>query len=207
MHTSLPALIRAIAAVISLSLLSACSVTPITVTTAAVSGDPRTIGTVFDDERIERDARNFFRADGEIVSACHINVSSFNQLVLLSGECPTEKLRAEAETYTGQIAKVRQIFNEITLAAPSTLATRSNDSFVTTKVKTALFAVRDLPARNIKVVTESGIVFLMGMIDESSAKIAADVAANTRGVARVVKMFEYPTASLNAGSVAYQQID
>lgn len=204
MNISLLTLGRFFIAAGVLALLGACSVTPITATTAAVSGDPRTIGTVFEDERIESRARDFFRADGEIASACHINVSSFNQRVLLSGECPTESLSAEAATYTGQIAKVRQIFNEITIAAPSDLATRSNDSFVTSKVKTKLFTVRDLPARNIKVVTESGVVFMMGMIDEASAKIAADVAANTSGVVRVVKMFEYPTASLNTASVAYQ---
>ena len=195
---------RFIAALACVSCLNACSVTPITATTAAVSGDPRTIGTVFEDERIEKDTHNFFSADGEIASACHINVSSFNQRVLLSGECPTEQLRTEAETYTGQVAKVRQIFNEIVIAAPSTLTTRSSDSFVTTKIKTKLFVVRDLPARNIKVVTESGTVYLMGMVDEASANIAAEVAADSRGVARVVKLFEYPTASLNVPSVAYQ---
>lgn len=167
-------------------------ITPITATTAALSNDPRTTGTVIDDERIESKVRAMFNADGDLSQSCHINVTSYSQRVLLSGECPTPELVAEAEDYSGQIANVRSIHNQIAVGVPSLIAAQSVDSLITTKVKTRLFSIKSLPSKNIKVVTEAGVVFLMGIIDRDSADIAANSAAATGGVVRVVKFFEHP---------------
>ncbi len=173
--------------------LAACSpLTATTATTAAVSGDPRTTGTVIEDERIERKAADFFNADAEISQSCHLNVTSYNQQVLLTGECPTEQLRAKAAEYAGRVAKVAHIFNEIAVAAPSPLSARTADSLITTKVKSKLLAIKDMPSGNIKVVTEARVVYMMGLIDKGSANTAADTAAGVGGVSKVVKLFQHP---------------
>lgn len=174
------------------SLLACAPVTPITATTAAVSGDPRTTGTVVEDERIESKAADFFNADAQISQACHLNVASYNRWVLITGECPTEKLRTDAETFASRVAKVERVFNEIVLTTPSTLNSRSADALTTTKVKTKLFTIKSLPSRNMKVITEAGVVFLMGIVDSASGDSAASVAASVSGVNKVVKLFELP---------------
>ncbi|MCB1746002.1 MAG: BON domain-containing protein [Gammaproteobacteria bacterium] len=173
-----------------LAALHGCA--PLTATGAAVSGDRRSTGTVFDDEQIESKAHDFFNADQELVQACHINATSYNQQVLLSGECPTDQLRQKAAEYTKRVGKVRNIFNEIALAAPSTLTARSADGLITTKVRAKLLTINDLPGSNIKVVTEAGVVFMMGLVDEASGNAAAEAAATVGGVAKVVKLFEHP---------------
>jgi osmotically-inducible protein OsmY len=121
-----------------------------------------------------------------------INVASYNRRVLLSGECPKPELIAKAENYCGQVANVRSIHNEIVVAIPTMIAAQSADSLITTKIKTKMFSVRSLPGKNVKVVTEAGVVFLMGIIDRDSADVAANLAASTAGVVRVIKLFEHP---------------
>jgi osmotically-inducible protein OsmY len=165
---------------------------PLTATGAAVTGDRRTTGTVMDDEGIERRAYDLFNADVELDQACHLNATSYNEQVLLTGECPTEQLRRKAVDYAGRVGKVRHIFNEIVLAAPSTLASRSNDGLITTKVRAKLITIKNLPNSNIKVVTEAGVVFMMGLVDETSGNIAAEATATVGGVSKVVKLFEHP---------------
>jgi len=172
------------------SLLTACA--PLSATGAAVTSDRRTTGTVFDDEQIESRTSDFFSADAELAQACHLNVTSYNQQILLTGECPTEALRAKAADYAGRVGKVRNIFNEIAIAAPSTLAARSADSLVTTKVKAKLLTIKDLPSTAIKVVTEAGVVYLMGLVAVDTGNVAAEAAATIGGVAKVVKLFEHP---------------
>ena len=182
--TKIAALVTAIA------LLGGCA--SLKATGAAVTGDRRTTGTVYDDEQIESKAGDFFDADAELAQACHINATSYNRQVVLTGECPTEKLRAKAADYAGRVGKVRNIFNEIALAAPSTLGARTNDSLLTTKVRATLFTMKELPSKNIKVVTEAAVVYLMGLVDEATGDRAAQAAAGIGGVAKVVELFEHP---------------
>lgn len=172
------------------ALLSGCA--PLSATGAAVSGDRRTTGSVFDDEEIKNRAGDFFRADADLAQACNLNVTSLNQQVLLTGECPTNELRAKAGEYAGRVAKVRKVFNEVAVAAPSTLPSRSADALVTTKVKAKLLTIKDMPNANIKVVTEAGVVYLLGLVDAESGNIAADAASTVGGVVKVVKLFEHP---------------
>lgn len=173
-------------------LLSLPGCAPLTATGAAVSGDKRTTGTVVDDEQIEAKASDFFKADSALAQSCHLNVTSYNQVVLLSGECPTEDLRTRANEYVGRVAKVRHVHNEVVLGSPSTVSARTNDGLITTKVKAKLFTITNLSDRNIKVVTEAGVVYLMGLVDRDAGDIAAETAAALSGPNKVVKLFEHP---------------
>lgn len=177
-------------AMTSLLTLPACA--PLTATGAAVSGDRRTTGTVIEDQQIEAKTLDFFKADAELAQNCHINVTSYNQIVLLTGECPTDALRTRANEYAGRVAKVRHVHNEIVIGAPSTVTARTNDGLITTKVKAKLFTITDLSDRNIKVVTEAGTVYLLGLVDRNSGDAAATTAAALGGVGKVVKLFEHP---------------
>lgn len=190
MSMKLIAAVRLLALLCCLQALAGCA--PLTATGAAVSGDRRTTGTVIDDEQIEGKAAKFFSADAELAQACHINVTSYNQQVLLTGECPTNELRAKAADYTSRVAKVRHIFNEIAIDAPSPLSSRTNDGLITTKARAKLLTIKDLPESNIKVVTENGVVYLMGLVDTESGNVATEAVRTIGGVAKVVKLFEHP---------------
>ncbi|MEX2482250.1 MAG: BON domain-containing protein [Gammaproteobacteria bacterium] len=190
MTSKLIAGVKAAALMACLWSIAGCA--PLNATGAAVTGDRRTTGTVFDDSQIESHANGFFRSDAELSQACHLNVTSYNQQVLLTGECPTKELRAKAADYAGRVAKVRNVFNEIAIAAPSTLSSRSGDSLITTKVKAKLLTIKGLPTSHIKVVTEANVVYLMGLVDAASGDTAAEAASTVGGVAKVVKLFEHP---------------
>lgn len=178
--------------VVIAALLALPGCTPLTATGAAVTGDPRTTGTVVDDQQIEGKTRDFFKADADLARNCHLNVTSYNQLVLLTGECPTEAMRNRAGEYAGRVAKVRHVHNEIVIGAPSTVTMRTNDGLITTKVKGKLFTITNLSDRNVKVVTEAGTVYLLGLVDRDSGDAAAQAAAALGGVGKVVKLFEHP---------------
>ena len=161
---------------------------------ATVAHDRRTAGTFVDDEIIELKAAGKLSDDKEISSQTHINVTSYNTIILLSGEVPNEALRSRAAELVRPIAKVRQVHNELVIAAPSSLLSRTSDSWITTKVKTKLFGIKDMPgfdASRVKVVSENGTVFLMGIVKRVEADAATDVARRVAGVQRVVKLFEY----------------
>lgn len=160
-------------------------------TSAVVATDPRTAGTVVEDQSIELKAGKALRDDPELKEQAHLSVTSYNMAVLLAGQAPTEALRDRAVGIVRGIEKVRHVHNEITIAAPSSMMTRTADSTLTAKVKTRLFANKNLNAAHVKVVTEDGTVFLMGLVPESQGRIAAEVASTTGGVQRVVKLFEY----------------
>lgn len=174
-------------------LLSGCAAFVVggAATSAVVANDPRTTGTFVEDQAIEVKAYGLLREDTDINSQTHISVTSYNQVVLLSGQAPTEALRQRAVEMVAGIDKIRHIHNEVVIAAPSTVMSRTNDTVLTTKVKTRLFADKKLEATRIKVVTENGVVFLMGVITQDEGDQAATIASTTSGVQKVVKLFEY----------------
>jgi len=185
-----------IVALITANLFYGC--TPVVVGGAAAGGaavyDRRTVGSFVDDEGVELKSRMAIFNDKELNSQIHINITSFNGIVLLSGEAPTAELRARAETITRGIEKVRLVHNEMSIAAPSSLMTRSSDTLITGKVKTSLFGIKGLEGFNptrVKVVTENGTVYLMGMLYRSEAAAVTEKARQVSGVQRVVKLFEY----------------
>ncbi len=160
-------------------------------TTVIVAKDPRTTGTMIDDKGIQIKASDAIHRDGLLADQVHINVTSYNGVVLLTGETPTVELRAHAEQLVREIEKVRRVYNEIKVAAPSSGLTRSSDTLITTKVKTRLLAEKEFDSGRVKVVTENGTVYLMGLVSRHEAAVATEIARGTSGVQRVVRLFEY----------------
>ena len=159
-----------------------------------IAHDRRTVGTYIDDEGIELKAGAAIRKEKELSSQIHINIISINGVVLLVGQAPTEALRQQAGSITQGIEKVRLVHNEMTVAAPNSMMTRSSDSVITTKVKSSLFGVKghdDFDPTRVKVVTENGTVFLMGLLYHAEADAVAAKASQVGGVQKVVKLFEY----------------
>lgn len=158
---------------------------------ASAAVDRRTTGTLIEDEAIELKARKAFSADKEVSDQAHLNVTSYNTVVLVSGEAPTEELRTRAVELVRKIQKVSRVHNEVTVAAPSSMMSRSSDSVITSKVKTKLLGNEDIDGIHVKVVTENGVVYLMGLLSRAEADRATEVARLTGGVQKVVKLFEY----------------
>lgn len=162
-------------------------------TTATVAHDRRTTGSVVEDTAITRRVNSGLHADEELQENSHVNVSVFNGWVLLSGEAPTEAFRARAGDIARAQDKVRRVFNEITIAAPSSAMTRSSDAWITTKVKSSLLGVKidGYDPTRVKVVTENGTVFLLGLVYHKEADATVAKTQEVAGVQRVVKLFEY----------------
>lgn len=162
------------------------------VTTATVARDQRTAGTILDDSRIESKAADFFNADAELAQQAHLSVLAHNGMVLLVGQTPTEEMKKRAVDYVSRIAKVRHIYDELTVQAPIPTLTRTNDGLITTKVKGKLITIKDVNSTDVKVLTENGVVYLMGLLDQPTGDAVAEVVAGLSGVSKVVKLFEAP---------------
>ena len=160
-------------------------------TGAVVAHDRRSTGAYVDDEIIEWKIFEVIRSDDGLRDQAHINATSFNGIVLLTGEVPSEELRQRAVDLAKGVNKVRQVHDEITVAAPSSMLSRSGDTWITGKVKTAIFNDNTDLASRTKVVTEKGIVYLMGIVTPDEAESATEIARRVGGVQRVVKVFEY----------------
>ena len=158
---------------------------------AMATQDRRTTGTIVDDELIELKVQAAIYADETLKDQTHVSVTSFNGIVLLTGEAPGESLRTRVTEIARGIPKVRSVQNEIALQAPSSLLARTNDTVVTGRVKAALLATDALSGVHIKVVTERGAVYLRGLLRQAEADRATDTARRVAGVQRVVKVLEY----------------
>ena len=176
---------------------------------ALVVTDRRTSGTQIEDEAIELKASSRF--DERLGGRGHIVTTSYNRVVLLTGQVPTAGDKVLAEQVAAGIDNVRSVVNELAVAGNSSLITRSGDSLVTGRVKTRFFEAKDLMANSMKVVTESGTVYLMGRVTEREAARATDIARSTRGVQKVVRVFDLlteaelaalPPAANSAGKTA-----
>ena len=160
----------------------------------AVAYSRRSAGTMVDDEKIEIQALRSVRTDDEIGRSLHISIISYNGVVLMVGQAPTQDIRNRAETLVSGVPKVRLVHNEMIIAAPSSLATRSSDTITTSRVKTSILGIskgEDSPGLRTKVVTENGIVYLMGLLTHNEADAVTEAARQVGGVQRVVKLFEY----------------
>ena len=157
--------------------------------TAAVIGeDRRTVGTVTEDQGIELKAEN--RINDKFKDA-HINVTSYSRMVLITGEAPDAAAKAEIEKIARAVENVRGVYNEIAIGSPSPLSARTNDSYITSKVKARFVDQRKFNAIHVKVVTEASVVYLLGLVKRKEADDAVEIARTTSGVQRVVKLFEY----------------
>lgn len=155
----------------------------------AMAADRRTSGIYVEDENIE--LKTLKRLSQYMDKASHINVTSYNRIVLLTGEVPNDGQLAQAETLTREISNVRNIHNGLTVGPASSIGDRSNDTYLTTKVKTRFVSENLFPANVVKVITEAGVVYLMGIVSEKEANDAVEIARTTEGVTKVVKVFEY----------------
>ena len=161
-------------------------------TAGIVVFDNRAAKTMVDDRDITFRLQSRLNGDPELGSVAHLSVTSFNRVVLLVGQVPSDILRQRAEDMVRSNPKVRIVYNEITVVEkPSGLMTRTNDSWITTKVKTILAATSRLNSTSLKIVTEKGVVYLMGLTTKGQGSIAADKARTVFGVNKVVKLFEY----------------
>ena len=156
---------------------------------ALATADRRTLGAQTDDKAIavKADLR-LPKITGEDV---HINVNSFNRKVLMTGEVKDEAMKAAVEREVRAIDGVQSVLNELVVAGPSTYTQRSNDALITTKVKASLVDMKTISATSFKVITERGVVYLMGRVTQREGQVAADVTRGVSGVTQVVKVLEY----------------
>ena len=165
--------------------------------TALVVTDRRTAGVQLEDQNIE--LKSIARVRDALTDRGHVNVTSFNRMVLLTGEVPTEADRTAVEQAVARIENVRSTVNDLTVAGNSSLTSRSNDTILTSKVKATFVDAKDLQSQAVKVTTERGTVYLMGRVSEREATRAADLARGISGVQKVVRVFDVLTdAELSA---------
>ncbi len=151
--------------------------------------DRRSSGTVLEDQTIEIKAGN--RITEKYGEQVNINVTSFNRFVLLSGQAPTDEIKQDVSVLVLEVPNVRNIQNEIVVAGISSKTSRASDALLTSRVKGRLAQNKEVSANNVKVVSENGTVFLMGLVTRAEAETASQTAATTSGAQRVVKVFEY----------------
>jgi osmotically-inducible protein OsmY len=183
-------------AALALALSSLAGCVPVVVVGAAAGGamvatDRRTTGTQVDDESIELKVAH--QAGQQYGDRIHLNVTSYNGVVLLTGEVPDQGVWASIGGIAKSTEKVRAVNNELVVAPNTDLSSRSNDTYITSKVKSRMIEANKFPPNAVKVVTERGVVYLMGIVSTEEGATAGETAATTAGVVRVVKFFQYKT--------------
>ena len=149
------------------------------------------VSEAFDDSRNESLAKKRIKNVNPGLADANINVTSFDGIVLLTGQVSSADLIPIASAQVEPLRNVRKVHNELTVAGKTTLLSRTNDSWLTTKLKSALSAAESSDATRIKVVTENGVVYLMGLLTRAEADAAGDIARDIQGVQKIVKVFEY----------------
>jgi osmotically-inducible protein OsmY len=158
---------------------------------AVANADRRTLGAQTDDKSISVKAE--LRMPALTGKYGHINVNSFNRQVLLTGEVADAATKAAVEREVRAIDGVVAVANELEIAGPASYTSRSNDALITGKVKASLVDMKTISATSFKVITERGVVYLMGRVTQREGQVGADVARGVSGVTKVVKVFEYIT--------------
>lgn len=181
----------AAALISALPLLQGC--VPAVVGAGAAAGvmtahDRRTTGTQADDEGLEWKAAQ--QIPENYKNDAHVNFTAFNRRLLITGEVPSEDARNVIGERVGRLEGVKEVFNETVVGAASSLSSRTNDSYVTSKVKARLVDEKTISANHVKVVTEAGVVYLMGIVTEREGKVAVAVTRTTAGVRKVVNLTE-----------------
>ena len=170
--------------------LSACA--PLMMGGAFMGGvsasDRRTLGAQIEDEAIESKAAK--RIEENVGERVHVNITSYNRQLLLTGEVPNEQDKALVEQVVSRVENVRAVFNELAVMGPSTLTQRSSDTLMTGRIKAGLIDSKDLTSNAFKIISERGTVFLMGRVTLRESDRATDIARTTNGVQKVVRLFE-----------------
>ena len=181
-------------AILAASLSTGCVATAVTVaavTSVDVAHDRRTLGEYIDDHGIEFTIRTFIVRDDELRKDGHISVTSLNGIVLLSGQAPTKEMKNRVSNYARDVEGVRQLVDEVQISGETGYLSRTNDVWLTTKVKSILFAKTKLDANRVKVVSEAGSVYLMGLVTREEGQRATQIVREIGGVSQVVQVFEY----------------
>jgi osmotically-inducible protein OsmY len=178
-----------------LSLLSACAA-PLFIAGGAAAGvmvakDHRSAEVMLNDERIEVSTQERITEDAELLAGSHVNITSYNGVVLISGEVVLPMYKAQIEKMVREEKGVREVRNELRIAQASSSESRRNDTVLTSRVLSRLFDTANIDSTNVKVISENATVYLMGMLSRAEAERVVQVARHTPGVARVVKVFEY----------------
>ena len=174
----------------SLALISACA--PILTNQPVVDNKgSRSLGTLYNDQLIETTALDAIFRASPLLESAHISVVSINGIVLLIGQVPSEDTKVISGAKVKGVSNVRKVHNELLVSGPSSYIVRTNDTLITTKVKARMLGETNFPATRVKVVTENGVVYLMGLVSRVEADWAVKVTSNASGIQRIVKVFEY----------------
>jgi osmotically-inducible protein OsmY len=176
------------------TLLSACAA-PLMfaggATAIVAANDRRTAGSQLDDQSIELKSSKALGDDASLKNNAHINVTSYNGVVLITGETTTNELREHVVSTVRGIPGVRRIVNDLRVAPPSPISARTQDTWITGKVKSRMLGKKELDSLQVKVVTENSVVYLMGLVTQPEAEIAANSISDVSGIDHIVKLFEY----------------
>ena len=159
--------------------------------TAKATGDRRTLGAQWDDQAIELKAANLLADNKPLSAASKISVYSNNGRVLLVGQTPSDAYKQEAGKIVGRIEGVRHVYNELRLGKPVSIGVRSNDPWITSKVRADMLGTKNFDSTKVKVVTENSEVFLIGLVTRQEGDQAVEIARHVSGVKQVIKAFEF----------------
>lgn len=174
-------------------MLSGCMSTVVATTSAGntLNQQGRSFSTNVSDQVITYKATKAVYDNPEIAKSSRVVIVTFERKVLLVGETPSEALKEKIEQLVHAVPNVRYVYNDMSIRAPLNSYEQGDDGIITANIKTRMFTTTNLRGRDIKVVTENGVVYLMGAVSPSEGRIAAEVARNSAGVKKVVKLFEY----------------
>ena len=158
-------------------------------TTAAVASDPRSSGTVINDNAVENKLRMTFTSTNYPNSNIYVNC--YNGVVLLSGQVATAKQKKQAEFDARTIPNVKQIYNYLAIRLPQSFLSSSTDSYTTTQIKTKILGLQDVHSNDVKIITTNGVVYIFGIVTRKEAQEVANAAASINGVRKVITLFEY----------------
>ena len=186
-------MIRLIPLLLAMSLLSGCAgvVAVGAVGGAVMANDERSFRTQLDDTNADFEIASALSKHKDLQSQTNITGVVMNGNTLLIGQAPNSMLRDKAINTVKKLHLSGKLFNQIRIGNPTSFTTRSNDAWITTKVKSRMLSTDNLDMTRVKVITENGEVFLLGLIPKNQADLAVDVARNTAGVRKVIKVFEY----------------
>ncbi len=151
----------------------------------------RTLGAFLDDNQLQTIISVNLRKHGRELARSRVNVKSFNNVVLLTGEVPSRSAKELAGDTTRSISKVRQVHNELAVKSRSTFASRVNDNWIRIKVRAQLLFNRDIESERVRVIVDNRVVYLMGLLSRNEADLVSDLAARVKGVEKVVRVIEY----------------
>lgn len=179
-------------------LLAACAPAPLLLAGATAGGvvvahDRRSPGAQLDDQSIEMTAMRRLVEDPELGKPenLHVSVTAFNGLVLLTGEARSAAFRGRVEQLVLALPKVRKVYNEVRVGELASMSARARDTWITAKVKSKMLGNREVDGSRIKVVTDAGTVYLMGIVSRAESNLATALASDTEGVQRIIRVFEY----------------